>query len=94
MLHHLPDPEGAFRALAKIVQAEPDEPTEDSPSLSFEIAARVELDAAPKQQLLELRSERARLQLVAELLNAVGRTAVQERELAARASRNGSRLRS
>ena len=85
---------GAFRALAKIVQAEPDEPTEDSPSLSFEIAARVELDAAPKQQLLELRSERARLQLVAELLNAVGRTAVQERELAARASRNGSRLRS
>jgi Lon protease-like protein len=82
---------GAFRALAKIVEAEPDVPEPDSPSLSFELAARVELPAGPKQRLLELRSERERLQLVAELLDETGRRAAMERELAERASRNGSR---
>ena len=82
---------GAFRALAKIVEAEPEEPEPDSPSLSFELAARVELPAEPKQKLLELRSERDRLRLVAELLEETGRRAKLERELAERASRNGSR---
>ena len=83
---------GAFRALARIVEVEPEVPAKDSPSLSFELAARVELAVGPKQRLLELRSERARLQLVAELLEETGRRAVLERELAERASRNGSRL--
>ena len=69
-------------------------PAEDSPSLSFELAARVELGPGPKQRLLELRSERARLQLIAELLEETGRRAVLERELAERASRNGSRIQS
>jgi Lon protease-like protein len=83
---------GAFRALAKIVEAEPEEPAADSPQLAFELAARVALPPAMKQQLLELRSERARLRFVAELLDATGRAAVLERELAERASRNGTRV--
>jgi Lon protease-like protein len=83
---------GAFRALAQIVEAEPEEPASDSPQLAFELAARVALPPAMKQQLLELRSERARLRFVAELLDATGRAAVLERELAERASRNGTRV--
>jgi Lon protease-like protein len=82
---------GAFRALAQIVEADPEEPEPDSPHLSFELAARVEIEPVPKQRLLELRSERKRLALVAELLDETGRRAVQERELEERASRNGSR---
>jgi Lon protease-like protein len=83
---------GAFRALAQIVEAEPEEPAHDSPQLSFELAARVALPPATKQQLLELRSERERLRLLADLLNTTGQATVLERELADRASRNGSRV--
>jgi len=83
----------AFRALAQIVEAEPEEPSLDSPQLAFELAARVALPPPMKQQLLELRSERERLRLVAELLDATGRATVLEQELAERASRNGSRVR-
>jgi Lon protease-like protein len=83
---------GAFRALALLAETEPGEIDASSPQLSFELAARVELPAPAKQQLLELRSERARLRLVAELIDAAGRLLTAAKELAERASRNGSRL--
>ena len=95
-----PDPAGpddvtlalaAFRALAAIVEAEPDEPDPQSQQFSFELAARVELADGAKQRLLELRSERERVRLVAELIEDAGRAIVAQQELQERASRNGSR---
>jgi Lon protease-like protein len=84
---------GAFRALALMAEADPGDVDTESPVLSYELAGRVELPAAAKQQLLELRSERARLRLVAEFIDAAGRLLTAQKELAERASRNGSRLR-
>jgi Lon protease-like protein len=78
-----------FKALAELAGAEVDEPDPASPQLSFELAARVELEAEPKQRLLEARSERERLKLVVELLErAVASLAIQ-RELRERAAGNG-----
>src|SRR3954451_2971826 len=65
----------AFRALAQIVEAEPEEPSLDSPQLAFELAARVALPPPMKQQLLELRSERERLRLLAGALGGTRRGA-------------------
>jgi Lon protease-like protein len=83
---------GSFRALAALADAETDEIDEGSPQLSFELAAQVELDPEAKQQLLELRSEQSRLELVAELLDAARIALIATRELGDRAKRNGSRL--
>ena len=83
---------GSFRALAALADAETDEIDEGSPQLSFELAAQVELDAEAKQELLELRSEQSRLELVAELLDAARIALITTRELGERAKRNGSRL--
>jgi Lon protease-like protein len=83
---------GSFRALAALAGAEPEDPDESSPQLSFELAAQVELGPEAKQRLLELRSEPERLELVAELLDAVRTTLIATRELNERAKQNGSRL--
>jgi Lon protease-like protein len=83
---------GSFRALAALAGAEPEELDESSPQLSFALAAQVELAAEPKQRLLELQSEPDRLELVAELLDAVRTTLIATRELNERAKQNGSRL--
>jgi Lon protease-like protein len=83
---------GAFRALVALAGAEPGELAEDSPQLSFELAAQVELAPEAKQRLLEMRSEAERLVLVAELLEAVRMTMIATRELNERAKQNGSRL--
>jgi Lon protease-like protein len=83
---------GSFRALAALAGAEPEDPDESSPQLSFELAAQVELEPEAKQRLLELRSEPERLELVAELLDAVRTTLIATRELNERAKQNGSRL--
>jgi len=83
---------GSFRALAALAGAEPEDPDESSPQLSFELAAQVELAAEAKQQLLESRSEPERLELVAELLDSVRSTLIATRELNERAKRNGSRM--
>ena len=82
---------GAFRALAALAGAETDEPDEASPQLSFELAAQVELPPEAKQQLLELRVEQERLDLVAELLDDARVALIATRELGDRAKRNGSR---
>jgi hypothetical protein len=82
---------GAFRALAALAGAETDDPDETSTQLSFELAAQVELPPEAKQQLLELRVEQERLDLVAELLDDARVTLIATRELGDRAKRNGSR---
>ena len=84
------DAAGAFRALAALAGAET-EIDEDSPQLSFLLAAQVELPADDKQRLLESRSEQERLGLVAELLHAARKTLIATRELDERAKRNGHR---
>jgi ATP-dependent Lon protease len=84
---------GAFRALAALAGAEPEDPDEASPVLAFTLAAQVELPPEAKQQLLELTREQERLELVAELLDAARTTLIATRELGERAKRNGSRLR-
>jgi Lon protease-like protein len=93
-----PDPDAvmrateSFRALAAAVEAEPAEPDETSPRLSFELASTVELPVDSKQELLELRSEQARLALLADLLDAALAGLEAARELESRAKQNGSRL--
>jgi ATP-dependent Lon protease len=84
---------GAFRALAALAGAEPEDPDEASPVLAFTLVAQVELPPEAKQQLLELTREQERLELVAELLDAARTTLIATRELGERAKRNGSRLR-
>jgi ATP-dependent Lon protease len=81
---------GAFRALAALAGAET-EVDEDSPQLSFELAAQVELAADEKQFLLESRSEQERLERVAELLENARKTLIATRELSEKAKRNGHR---
>jgi Lon protease-like protein len=83
---------GAFRALAALAGVEAEDPDEGSPQLSFELAAQVELVPDAKQRLLESISEQERLELVAELLDAVRHTLIATRELGDRAKRNGSRI--
>jgi Lon protease-like protein len=81
----------AFRALAAVVEAEPEDPDPDSPVLSFDLAGLVELPAGAKQELLELRSEGARLARVASLFEDARRSVELEHAMRERASRNGTR---
>lgn len=78
-----------LQALAGAAGVDVELPRPDSPTLSFEVAARVELELGDEQELLELRSERRRLARVIELLGeAVERTRF-EREVHERAKTNG-----
>jgi len=81
---------GAFRALAALAEVEV-ELDEDSPELSFQLAAQVELVPDEKQFLLESRSEQDRLERVAELLDNARRTLIATRDLNEKAKRNGHR---
>jgi len=81
---------GAFRALAALAGAET-EVDEESPQLSCELAAQVELAADEKQFLVESRSEQERLERVAELLDNARKTLIATRELSEKAKRNGHR---
>jgi Lon protease-like protein len=78
-----------FKSLAELAGAEIEEPDPVSPRLSFELAARVELETEQKQRLLEATSERERLKLVIELLERAVAAMALQRELQARASGNG-----
>jgi Lon protease-like protein len=86
-------------ALVAPVEDDGIEPSEDSvtrAAASFRAlataAGQVELAVEAKQRLLELRSEQDRLELVAELLDAVRAVLIATRELGDRAKKNGSRL--
>ena len=82
----------SFRALAAAAEAEAGELDEDAEQLSFRLAAQVELPPESKQELLELRSEQRRLEMVADLLDGVRAVLIATRELGERAKKNGSRL--
>lgn len=78
-----------FRSLVEVAEADVDEPDLGSASLSFELASRVDFGAALKQELLELRSERARLRRLAEVLARAAQAIALQREVGERASQNG-----
>ena len=82
----------AFRALAAAAEADTGDVDEDDLQLSFRLAAQVELAPEAKQELLELRSEERRLEMVADLLDGVRQVLIATRELGERAKKNGSRL--
>jgi Lon protease-like protein len=81
----------AFRRLAEIAEAdEVDVPGAGSEELlSFELASRVDFGTVLKQELLELRSERARLDRLVDLLGQAAGALAREREVRERASGNG-----
>jgi Lon protease-like protein len=80
----------AFRRLAAVAEAEEVEvPSESDTPLSFLLGARVDFGTVLKQELLELRSERARLERLVDLLGQATVALTREREVRERASGNG-----
>jgi Lon protease-like protein len=79
-----------FRRLVAVAEAdEIEEPRAASPALSYELAARVDFGPELKQELLELRSERRRVQRLAGLLERAVAGLTREAEVRERASGNG-----
>ena len=79
-----------FRRLVAVAEAEQiEEPDLHSASLSFQLASRVDFGHELKQELLELRSERQRLQRLAKLLERAVAGLAREAEVRERASGNG-----
>jgi Lon protease-like protein len=79
-----------FRRLVEVAEADDvEEPPVEAPTLSFALAARVDLAADVKQELLELRSERERLARLTDLLERAVEALAREREVRTRASGNG-----
>jgi Lon protease-like protein len=78
-----------FRRLVDLTDTEVDWPDADSPLVAFELAARVDFDNDLKQELLELRSPRARVLRLTELLERAAEAIALEREVHDRAGRNG-----
>ena len=78
-----------YRSILDISDAESELPDAASPVLSYELAARIEFDVGPKQELLESRSERERLARVVEILDGTATQLAREKEARERASGNG-----
>jgi ATP-dependent Lon protease len=75
--------------LREATGSEVDEPDPSRGHLSYQLAARVDFGAEVKQQLLELRSEPRRLDIVCELLEGAIKTVELEGQVRERASGNG-----
>ena len=90
-----PDPDDAvralelFRRLVELTGADVEPPPPDAAQLSFELAGRFEFAPELKQRLLQLRSERERVKLLAELLVAAAAAVEREKDVAQRAASNG-----
>lgn len=80
---------GLFAQLVELTGAEVDLPGEDVDQPSFSLAARFELAAELKLELLEETSERLRLKRLCEILETVTAAVERQRETSALASRNG-----
>jgi Lon protease-like protein len=78
-----------FHRLKELTGSEVDVPAAESPQLSYELAARVELAAEAKQALLQEVSERVRVERVGELLTEANLTVQRQRRAAERAATNG-----
>ena len=79
----------AFAELVRRVGGEEPERAELEATDSYGIAARVELPPETKQQLLELRSEPRRMEVLAAALQALVRAVARSRDIAERAKMNG-----
>jgi Lon protease-like protein len=78
-----------FSALRELTGSEVDIPDAETPQLSFALAARVELAAPVKLELLAEMSERVRLERVCELLEGATVTVERRKRAAERAATNG-----
>jgi Lon protease-like protein len=78
-----------FGLLRELTESEVDVPERDLPQLSFALAGKVELPADEKLSLLGETSERARMELVHELLAKAVLTAQRVRRASERAATNG-----
>ena len=79
-----------FRRLVAVAEAdEVDEPDPAGTPLSYQLAARVDFGHELKQELLEIRSEHARLDRLTDLLERAAEALAREREVRDRASGNG-----
>jgi Lon protease-like protein len=78
-----------FAELAEVAQSEVDVPDASSPSLDFEIAARVDFGVDAKQELLAMTSPRARVKRLIELLDLALESIRLEHVLRDRAGKNG-----
>ena len=79
----------AFAELVRRVGGDDPDPDELAALDSYGVAARVELPPETKQRLLELRSERERMRVLAEALGALVTAVARSREIAERARLNG-----
>jgi Lon protease-like protein len=79
----------AFAELVERVSGEPPESDELADQDAYDLAARVELPVETKQKLLELRSERERMQVLGNALRALADAVTRSREIAERAKMNG-----
>ena len=78
-----------FHELRELVEAEVDDPEPSDWPLSYALAGRLEFDVLPKQELLELRSERMRVDRLIRLLETGVERVRLQRERAEHASKNG-----
>ena len=78
-----------FARLVELTGAEVEPPTGEEAQLSFALAGRFEFATDIKQRLLQLRSERARVEELVELLERAAETVMRQREVAERAATNG-----
>jgi Lon protease-like protein len=78
-----------FRQLVEVAEAEIEDPDLSSPTLSFELASRIDFSPELKQELLELTSEQKRLRRLAGLMERAVATMEREREVRERAAGNG-----
>lgn len=78
-----------FTRLVELTGADVEPPPPGVELLSFELAGRFEFAPEIKQRLLVLASERERVRLLAELLEAAAEAVEREREVAERAATNG-----
>ena len=78
-----------FNRLKELTGSEVEVPEAESPQLSYELAARVELAPEAKQALLQEVSERVRVERVGELLAEANLTVQRQRRAAERAATNG-----
>jgi Lon protease-like protein len=77
-----------YRRVVKAAALDLEEPVPDYRGLAFHIAAQIELSPDAKQGILEMRSEKARLDLVRQLLDAAAK-ALRLRTVEQRAATNG-----
>jgi Lon protease-like protein len=78
-----------FTELAEVAESDVDVPDASSPTLGFEIAARVDFGVDAKQELLAMTSPRARVKRLIELLDLALESLRLEHVLRDRAGKNG-----